>query len=490
MIMRFSVISLTLLLVSFWSWPSLAAEPWSFKLAWESSRLTDGPFLLMTSADVNRNGLQEIIVADFGRFGDHIAEWPVLKEPYANLFVFEWDKNELKLKWQKQWDMRKPKTRDERDRYFMAYEALQMTSWKLENRVIVETLPPYLGLSWDGKKYQLQEQNMAIKEKPLVGSWALPWMSPSCYPSFPARVSYPRECLVGIRDFSGKGEPKIVTMFEEEIVRNKQYKQILRVRKFESGFPIEWEFLLDSKYYFGSPRYIDRLNMQANGMLLISNLLLADKKSHSLYFFEPEPQKPGYRLNPLSQSSKGIIAKDLPPVDLMLYDYPDIYLTTYDLPDVYLRTTQKKDLWEYWGYHRIDIPNPQRFDFSLLLKKVFMKPDLTGFMSEVVDFPHHESFLGVGFFDLKDMDGDGLDEVILVEETGKKEPGSERFDYTDTKDYIRILKWDGKEYQTMWVSPPYAKRGTKFLIEDVKNTGKKQLVVMTGQGTIQIWERQ
>jgi hypothetical protein len=62
--------------------------------------------------------------------------------------------------------------------------------------------------------------------------------------------------------------------------------------------------------------------------------------------------------------------------------------------------------------------------------------------------------------------------------------------YGDIKDYIHILKWDGAKYQTMWVSPPYTKRGTKILVDDIKNSGKKQLVVLAPYGTIQIWEKQ
>lgn len=84
-----------------------------------------------------------------------------------------------------------------------------------------------------------------------------------------------------------------------------------------------------------------------------------------------------------------------------------------------------------------------------------------------------------------------MDELIILEEAGKVENVSEDYaEYTDVKDYIRVLKWDGKKYQTVWVSPPYTKRGTKFLVEDIKGMGKKQLVVMTGQGTIQIWEKE
>jgi hypothetical protein len=97
----------------------------------------------------------------------------------------------------------------------------------------------------------------------------------------------------------------------------------------------------------------------------------------------------------------------------------------------------------------------------------------------------------VGFFIVEDIDGDGLDEIILVEQTaGKLTFGEETVHYGDIKDYIHILKWDGTKYQDVWVSPPFTKRGTKLLVDDIKHAGKKQLVVLSPYGTIQIWERQ
>lgn len=465
---------------------TFAQNLWDFKLSYETQRLTESPFFLIASGDVNKNGQKELVVTDFGRFGDHIEEWKQWKENptrYYNLFVLEWKKNELKLRWKKQWDMTKTKTDMEAHRYFLAFEAKQMTAWDIGDKVIVETIPPYLGLEWINGKYILHEQQGPLTKGRIVGSWALPWLNASCYQFTPKPAgSWPRECLVGIRDFEGKGKPKIVTIFEDKI-GEKKYKQVLRVRKFHPDFPLEWEFLLDSKYYFSATEYIDRLNLKANKMLLMSALLLSDKRSYSSFIIEPHQHI--YKLKPIKRQSK-VIAKDLPTFELSLYDYPDIYLSTYDLPDVYLRSTRQKGFEEFWGYRFEKIKDGGSIP---LLRKVTLKSDLSGFVKEDIDFKYHDFFLGVGFFDLMDIDGDGLDEIILVEETGKRKFEDEDITYSDIKDYIRILKWAGKEYKTMWVSPPYTKRGTKFLIDDIKNTGKKQLVVMTSSGTIQIWER-
>ena len=91
---------------------------------------------------------------------------------------------------------------------------------------------------------------------------------------------------------------------------------------------------------------------------------------------------------------------------------------------------------------------------------------------------------------MNDIDSDGIDEIIVVERTGVPTWSKEReYHYKDIKDYIKILKWDGKKYQVIWVSPPYTKRKVKFLVEDIKNTGKKQLIVFSPFGSIQIWEK-
>jgi hypothetical protein len=442
--------------------PCWAKEPWEFKLTWEGPPLTHTPFFLMTTADLDKNGLQEIVVADFGRFGDKIGEWQRRKSPFYNLFVLEWDKKELKKKWAKQWDMKKAKTDVEASKYFSAYEAKQISAWSVGDRVVVETIPPYFGLEWIGGKFVLKEQQGPYNEAPLVGSWALPWLTPACYESFINFLSWPRECLIAIRDFSGKGKPKIVTILEDK-VGEKQYKQKIRVRKFEPGFAIEWETTTPMRFVLTDP--LDRLNWKS------AELLIRGFRTASFYILSQDRGQSTYSL-------KTIPAQGAWDIEL------------YDLPTLYLRSTQKKGVEEYWGYHRVDLSTPERNVFKLLLKKVTLKPDRTAFVSEVIDFPHHEPFLGVGYFDLKDIDNDGLDEVILVEETGKPVEGFERFEYVDVKDYIRILKWNGKEYQTMWVGPPMKERGAKVLIEDIKGIGKKQLVVLTGLGTVQIWEKQ
>lgn len=443
--------------------PCSAEETWQLKLSYESRKLIDSPFFLNTAADVDKNGTKELIVTDFGRFGDHIEEWKDWKKDLDiyNFIVLEWDRTELKLKWSKQWDMKKIRSDSERHSYFTAFEAMQLVAWPIGDRVIVETVPTYLALEYVNGKYVLQEQ--AVTGLPAK-SQALPWQSDGCFES-----RWPRECLVGIRDFSKKGQPKVVTILEEKI-NEKNYKQTIRVRKFDLGFPVEWEMVSPYRFVWWRPSGIE-YNDRFNWRLYSGSLFRIYGKSAS-YILDIEQNGGGYKLKSLQKWE---------PKDIV----------SYDLPDIYIGATQKKGLEEYWGYNKVDISKTDQIDFMLLLRKVTIKPELKGFVKEDINFQRNNSFLSVGFFDLKDIDGDGIDEVILVEETGKKKfDGYESVMYSDIKDYIHILKWNGKEYQTMWVSPPYTKRGTKFLVEDIKNKGKKQLVVLSPYGTVQIWEKE
>jgi hypothetical protein len=451
--------------------PCWAQQDWTLKETYETKPLIkSGRFFLFTAADVNGNGTKELILTDFGHFGDHIEEWKQwvpFPTRYYNLFILEWQNKALQVKLHKQWDMKKPQTREEEIAYFDAYRARQMVPWKVGDRVVVETIPAFLGIEWQNGIYTIHEQPGGSPQKSsFVGSWAFPWLSLPCN-NYPIKWTWPMECLIGIRDFSGKKEPKILTVVENKIGFN-QYRETLRIRNFSEGYPVEWEMPFPKKLGWWStgwePDQNDRLNMNAKYGLFIY-------AQGGRYYFDYDQDGKKFGLRPI-QSMRG-------------------YLDTYDLPEAYLRQTQKKGAMEYWGYHRVDLDDPNSLNYIVALRKAILKPDLSGFITEDIDFPHHDHYLGVGHFDVEDIDGDGLDEIILVEQTaGKLTFGEETVYYDQIKDYIHILKWDETKYRDMWVSPPYTKRGTKFLVEDIKNVGKKQLVVLTPYGTVQIWERQ
>ena len=110
-------------------------------------------------------------------------------------------------------------------------------------------------------------------------------------------------------------------------------------------------------------------------------------------------------------------------------------------------------------------------------------------------FQTHEGYIGIGDFSLSDLDGDGLDEIIFVEKIGGIHyAGGTDYRFVDREEYIRILRWNGKKYESAWTSPAIKTKlirkrwGSKLLVDDVKGTGKKQIVIGTGHGTIQVWE--
>lgn len=440
----------------------LAASPWELKLLHETPKLTNRPFYLNTGSDLNKNGKKEIIAADFGNFGHHMNEASRQKDSeerwkgYHYLYVLEWSKDKLKVRFKKPWHYdlgaKKP---------FLAAGATNLVSWEIGDRVVVEAIPSYFSIEWLDGGYVLREQKKTIVDTPTIGSWVFPWMDPACHYGFTRSPKDYIECMVAIRDFRGDGNPKIIT-----VIRTNNSMKSLRVRSYEPGFPLEWEKQIP-RYFLGRSAYQAKLDMNSS-----LNLLLRDLRSRNLFLFSASKKDKEYSLRLINM-------KD------------EFRLQYYDLPDIYIGRTRDKDLQEYWGYMEKEIQHHDLGGLIFLLQKVVTNAGFSKIDREDVPFEAHENSFGLGYFIVKDIDSDGLDEVILLEETaGKHELGSHNEAlFSDIKDYIHILKWDGKQYKTMWVSPPYTKRGTKFLVEDIKGNGKKQLVVLSSHGTIQVWER-
>lgn len=471
-----------------------ALEPWTFKKTYESKKISENPFNLSTSADLNSNGTKEIIFTDFSLIKAG-AEDINRSVTGFNLFVVEWRNDQLNINYHKKWEesstrfadettagtdiaklgIRKNKEFEQVKKGFSAFKASQLVSWQIGNKVYIETMPPYFGLQWKKGEYVLDDEQVWGRPdiQTAIGSWALPWISPTCYSGFvdsehpqwdvKAKV---RECLIGIRDFSANKEPEIVSILVEEIIKDKQYKDTVRVRQLVQGFPVRQQIETPSLFRWwrqGSPNFVDPINWQG-----FDKLLMFGYKPTSWYMLKLAKTKGDYELTNLQM------------------DKP-MGVESFILPYIYLRKTQSRAVDEYWGYRTVQAADKGNI---VLLRKAVLKPDSSGFEHEDIDFQHHEPFLGVGYFDLKDVDGDGLDEIILTERTGKRKIGEDSTYYSDIKEYIHILKWNGQTYQAMWVSPPYTKIGTKFIADDIKNSDKSQLIVLTPHGTIQIWERQ
>jgi hypothetical protein len=464
---------------------TFAAENWEFRKIYETPPLTKRPFFLMTATDLDGNGSVEIVVSDFGKYGNKLGQWggQLSADPTRNLIILEWDKSKLKEKWRKQWDLSKSQEGIERLKYFMGFKASQLVAWKIGKKTIVETIPNYLSIEWSSGQYSLKEQFGPFNEKPLIGSMALPWLSPSCYKSFPNLPSWPRECLVGIRDYLGNGNVKYVTLFENKNPVSGDIDKVIRIRSSDSSFKVESELPLQSRdgYYY-RPLPIDIMNSFRAPIIIFTSYTLTGDKPQIQYLLEYKKVNNSYFLQQIHEKLFiGFISKDL----------QDNYLETYDLPEVYLGQTQVKNKAELWGYRRQDLggPNSDVINFNLILRKILIKADLDQIEKDDIEFDHHERYLGVGYFSISDIDKDGLDEILFVEQTGVKEfSGHESVHYSNVKDYIHVLKWTGNKYESMWISPPYENRGVKFLVADVERNGRNQLVVMVPSGRIQVWE--
>ncbi|MBI5847539.1 MAG: hypothetical protein HZB31_06240 [Nitrospirae bacterium] len=174
---------------------SYAVEKWHFEKTYETERLTERPFYLFATADLNHNGKSEILVADFGMHGNHNSEstqWFESETEKDFMFaVLEWDGSKLNVNLKKIW------TESEMNNLWYRFEIEQLLVLKGNSGITVEAEPAYFGIEWEHNKYIFHEQ----RERPrLTGSWIYPWQSPSCNTEFGGK-KWPIECLYGIRDF-------------------------------------------------------------------------------------------------------------------------------------------------------------------------------------------------------------------------------------------------------------------------------------------------
>lgn len=420
-----------------------AAEQWNFQKISETRKLTDRPLYIFTSGDLKKDGKKELLVADSG-------EWYAFDK--YNFFILEWVAGELKEKFHKQW---KEEDFDAGAEY--ARGTYYIFFWDSGGKTIAETFPAFFKVEWMDNNYHFVEQK---DRRMRIGSWVFPWQSPSCEYYF-AKDKWPEECFYGIRKWGSKGELKILSLYSEE----KNGRHILRIRKNEPGFPIEFE---DK-----SPEhnFIYRYNLGDIGFGRFG------EKSHNQILFKRFEDDYFYAVSYDIQSAKYNVLKT---------GFKELgIIPAYGVKDIYIGSTRERGKEEYWGGRKGEALDGGTL---YLLRRAEVKSDLSAVIGEDITFPHHKMFIGVGYLDVQDVDGDGLDELILLEETGKRHFSEEYVTYSQTLDYIKILKWNGKKYEVMWESPAYTKRGTRFLVEDLKGTGKKQLIVFTSEGTVQIWE--
>jgi len=461
-----------------------AAPLWSYKKIDETAVLTQNRFYLNTAADLNQNGKKEVVVADFGRNGEIQDGWRQQPKLF-NVFLLEWVGKKLKVVWQKKWNTKSIGS-VEQSRKYSFWKAKTMHALARGDQTIVETVAPFLMLEWTQGKYILREQYLS-RTVPFVniGSHAFPWFTGQCHPVFDMGLQYPRECLVAIRDFKRDGQPRILTSvnaFHDGTVlkATDKYRLVrpdkftLRIRKWAPGFPIEWQ---QQRPRQTRATLHDIYNAKLPGPLVIyetgSSATIRRLGGYPFYVFDWN-KKQGYHLRKLKWD-KG----------------PKEGLAPHWLEVLRMGYTRSKETLETWGYRRVKAYDG---NYASVLRSMSVRPDLQGHTWHDLTFKTHQYFYGVGYYDLADLDNDGLEEIIVVEETGKRKVNHDEHGtdwvYRDVKDYIRILKWNGKKYITKWVSPAFTKKGVKFLFADIKGSKKKALVVFNPAGTVQVWERQ
>lgn len=88
--------------------------------------------------------------------------------------------------------------------------------------------------------------------------------------------------------------------------------------------------------------------------------------------------------------------------------------------------------------------------------------------------------------DLADIDGDGIDEIIVTEGSGKFVPTEEEPRIEDYKERILMLKWTGQKYETIFATQKF-NGNIQTLIDDVTGDGRKDIIVGNAKGEILIF---
>jgi len=426
---------------------AIGAAPVEFKLSWVSPQLTPMPIELMTAVDLDGDGISELFVTNFSSMSSDACESNeelcILRESNKFFFaIWEWDNNGMKKRWEKEWPPLPVTENRMRDRYWDFLNGVsEMQSWDIEGEEIIEAIPPYFQIQWKDGSFKWKEQyGPNVTKDNRVVSWIFPFQSFICHRW---RPSYPYECVAGRRIFDSKKEKKVITILNDD------KKTTVRVRKLKKSFPVEW----DSVYSVGGA--LDPFN---------DNSPLAFWTKDGVAYLRQQHDGKGYEIKTVKADKQLWVNKSL----------------------VKAGKTQRKDFWEYWGYREV-IGYDEKPVYQF--RRAYLNEKETELINQDISFPEHSNFIGIGSFALEDIDNDGLDEIIFIEETGTRNFKKETVHYSDVRDYIRVLKWIGKGYQVVWTSPPINKRGSKVLVDDVMGNGKKQIVVGTGDGKILVWER-
>jgi len=397
-----------------------------FGMVWESQTLTDRTITSLTAADLNGNHIKEIVLGDIGTA--HLPSHP-------RIVVLEYNGNEFKILWEKKWtDVSKSVTQ---------FNALRRSSnpkvWNLFGHTIVEIQPPFLALEFRQGKYQFDEMYVDLMEKPPINRSIWTWTG--------------NDLPIAVVDLNGFGVGEIVT-FERR--KESRAGDILRIRSMKPGYPIVWENVMTRP--LDSRSFVGRFDSGTPEQVYIPPVLLSAAGKDKYLTEEAVLEK---------TNSK----------DRTFLDANGVGST---------RRMDLSELWGVQGYYG---------DKNPLVRWAFNKK-MHKFIPEEINVSISPDFLGFSQIALGDVDGDKLDEVVVVEgvgHLGPTDPENTEYgpDILDQKEFIHVLKWDGRKYANTWTSSPFSGKEwiSKILVDDVIGIGKKQIVVGTGDGKIQIWER-
>lgn len=426
-----------------------------FKMIWKSPELINGSPAIIGTSDLDGNGNEELFMTDFSNEAYIIRG---LAPQGYHFLLLEWNGKSLAERWNKKWTY----SGEVDNKYYDFFRSLRWVNvWKFLDHQVMEAMAPFFRLQWKDGAFLWEEQyGKKDNRHDVVASWTFPFQKFSCLSddlNFFAGTVYPNECLMAVRDFGPKIGVRVISMVTKDLMTD---QRVVKVRNPNNKFSVDWEGL-----------FPDRPNLlfmvDPFGVKSPPFVQYRGRGGNRWHFLLPKGNDKDYEVKTLK--ADGELWRNLP----------------IDVREIKAGRTKHKDQWEYWGYRLSQgYDDKPIFDFQ----KTYPNNEMTRVLKEEISFPMHDRFIGIGHFSLEDLDGDGLDEIIYIEQTGVRE-GSHGYTYKNVEDYVRVSKWDGKAYKIIWTSPPLKERGSKVLVADLLGIGKKQIIVCTGNGTVEIWER-
>lgn len=391
------------------------------------------------SPPLTEGGIEKLVTADIN--GNKTKEIIVADFGFEYLpknpivVVIEYNGKTFEAKWQKKWH----DIFDERNQFNTLQRMVDPKVWTIFQKTVLEIHPPFFMLEWVDGKYVFHEQYQEGFSETNLKSWVWNWPE--------------KDHAIAQADLNGDGKDEIITF---ERFKANFPEGIMRVRRMEPGFPVIWK--TEIKEFFYPAVFIGQFSPSGRNELYAPPMLLSFIKDDQ-YKIDWIPLRSSPKIEGLYSS----------------LDYSSAGSTS---------IKNKTELWvtsaSYGGKKPL----------------VRFTPNQAGseFVGKQIPFKSHNNFLGIARLALGDLDNDGLDEVVFSEGTGRlgpEDPEGGR-DILDLKEYLHVLKWDGKKYNTVWISKPFLGNVSisQILVDDVTGDGIPEIVVATGKGTLHIFQKE